>query len=343
MRDLVYVYPKQGMKFVDIPEPEVSKPNEVKIKIEYAAICGSDIHIVNGSFDYQFRGLGFPEGASYSVGHEAAGTVVAVGDEVTVCKVGDKVTFNSVRACGKCHYCRNGQENLCENQATGFGGMRDYALVPEDIVFVLPENVDTKLGCLSEPTSVAMACVDEADIKPGQSVAIIGAGPIGMLALQIARQQGAYPITVFDITDEKLAIAKKLGADYTVNSLKEDAGKTAIFLNNNKCYEKVLECSGSTKVLDMAMEIVAKGGHIVVTSAYPEGAHYDMNLELFFGKCLTMSQTYCSADMFERSVNFLNRIDVDNTITAVYPLDQYEEGFKAHLSGKHVKVVFKVD
>lgn len=343
MKELFYIYPNNGLKCMEVEEPKIVRPNDVKIKIEYAAICGSDLHIIDGSFDYMFEQMGFEKGIPIPLGHEAAGTVVAIGKEVKNCKIGDKVTFNNSTPCGKCHYCRNGMENMCDDLESGYGGMKEYAVVPDKNVYILPEGISTRTGCISEPLSVAMGAIERANIKPGESVAIFGGGPIGMLVLQLAKLSGAYPITLFDITEEKLNFAKKLGADYAINSLDKDACDEALKLTNSIGYHKIIECSGTTKVLDMCMKLLSKSGCLIVASAYSAGAKYSIDFGQFFMRNLSISATYCQSDAFERSVTMLNRIDINNTITAEYPLNEYEEGFKAHKNGKNVKVIFKVN
>ena len=342
MKQINYLYPQQGMSVTEVPEPQIKKPNEVKVKIEYAAICGSDIHILNGAFDYIFKMFGYPEGAPIPLGHEAAGTVVEVGEEVTNVKVGDKVTFNNAQGCGKCHFCRNGMENMCTSQITGFGGMCEYSVIPDSNAYVIPEGITTRQACITEPISIAMGAIDRANIKPGESVAIIGGGPIGMLVLQLVRMQGACPIALFDIVEEKLEIAKKLGADIALDSKAEDSFDKAMAATDGLGYDKVIECSGTTKVLDMAMNLLSKNGHLVIASAYAGGSKMEIDLDSFFMKNLSIAATYCSANQFEHSVKMLNRIDFDNTITAEFPFDEYEKGFEAHKSGKNVKVIFKV-
>lgn len=342
MKQINYLYPQKGMELVEVPEPQITKPNDVKVKIEYAAICGSDLHIVNGAFDYIFQMMGYPEGTPIPLGHEAAGTVVEVGSAVTTCKVGDKVTFNNAHGCGKCHFCRNGMDNMCVSPISGFGGMCEYVIIPDANAYIIPEGITTRQACISEPISIALGTIDRAHIKAGESVAIIGGGPIGMLVLQLAKLQGAYPITLFDITEEKLEIAKKLGADHALDSRAEDAKEKALAATKGIGYDKVIECSGTTKVLDLAFDLLSKNGHLVITSAYAGGSKMEVNLDSFFMKNLSIAASYCSTDAFERSVTLLNRIDFENTITAEFPFDKVNEAFDAHRSGKNVKVIFKV-
>ena len=343
MKQINYVFPKKGLKALDnAQEPMINSPKDVKIKVEYAAICGSDLHIVNGAFDYILEGYGFKPGTDVPLGHELSGVVIETGSAVTSCKVGDKVAINAVIPCGKCHFCRNGLEHMCNNPITGVGGIQEYIVMPEEGVYTLPEGITTRQGCLAEPTHVALGSINKAQIKPGQSVAIIGCGPIGMLVLQLAKLQGAYPIVAFDIIDEKIEKAKELGADFALNSKNLNVLTKAVEITNNLGFDRVIECSGSHHVLDMCISLLTKAGKLVITSAYSNGAKYELDLGTIYVKEISIETSNTAYDAFERATKLLNRIDIDKTITAEYSIDQFEEAFEAHRSGKNVKVVIKV-
>lgn len=286
---------------------------------------------------------GMPKGTPIPLGHESTGVVVEIGNAVTTCKVGDRVTINTVIPCGKCHSCRNGHENLCEAPVAvrGGGAMAEYIVLPDSEVYKLPDNLSSLHCTLTEPLHIAMESIEKANIKPGEAVAIIGGGPIGMLTLQVAKLQGAYPVILFDITDEKLRLAKVLGADEAINSLNEDALSKALSLTNGFGYDKIIECSSSPKVLDLAVDLLGKGGTLVITSVYPAGSKYELDLGKVFSKELTIKASYVAPDTYEKSLRLLNRINCENTITSVIPVDNYLEAFDAHKNGKNIKVVIK--
>lgn len=341
MKQLAYKYPKMGICMQDIPEPEVKKATDVKIKLEYCAICGSDIHITSGAFDYMMEGM--PEGALMPLGHEASGIVVAVGEGCTTVKVGDRVTYNNNKSCGKCHLCRNGLENLCPFPAGVLGGMGEYLVVDETQIYHLPDHISLRQGCLTEPLSIAMRAVQRAEIKPGQSVLIVGGGPIGMLALQLARVSGAYPLALMDVVPKKLEIAKRLGADHVFNSLDQDLMAQLRKSNEGRVYDVVIECSGATVALDTAFHAAAPGGTLVIASVYRGGFKYELDMQTMYDHELTVRSAMLSPGLFYRSVKMLNRINFEETITAEYLLDDYEKAFEAHRSGENVKVVLKID
>lgn len=341
MKQLAYLYPKKGLIMQDIPEPQVSTPTGVKIKLEYCAICGSDLHIACGAFDYMMAGM--PENFPMPLGHEASGIVTAVGDECTTVKVGDRVTYNNNRSCGKCYFCRNGLENLCPFPAGVLGGMGEYIVVDESQIYHLPDNISLRQACLTEPVSIAMRAIQKAEIKPGQSVAIVGGGPIGMLVLQLAKYSGAYPIALMDIVPEKLDKALVLGADYTFQSSSDDIVEQVKQSNERRGYDVVIECSGAIAALDTAYKIAAPGATLVIASVYKGGAKYELDMYTVYNRELTIKAAVLSPGLFDRSVRILHRINFDETITSEYTLDQYEEAFEAHRSGKNVKVILKID
>ena len=340
MKQLGYVYPKMGIRMQELQEPEIKSPTEVKIRIAYCAICGSDIHITNGAFDYMLEGM--PEGMIMPLGHEASGIVVETGEGCTTVKTGDRVTYNNNRPCGKCYYCRNRMENLCRSQTSVLGGMGEYVVVEEDQIYHLPDDVSLREGCLTEPVSIAMRAIQKADIRPGQSVAVIGGGPIGMLVLQLAKHAGAYPLVLLDVVPEKLGMACKLGADHSFDSSAEDVQELARAVNEGRGYDTVIECSGARPGLDTGYKLAGVGGTLVIASVYKGGTFYEIDMNTIYNRELTIKSAVLSPGLFDRSVRVLHRIDFENTVTGIYPLEKYEEAFEAHRSGKHIKILLEM-
>ena len=340
MKQLNYRYPNKGLHLLDVPEPQVVRPTDVKIKVEYCAICGSDVHTASGSFDYMYTGV--PENFCVPLGHEVSGVVTEVGQDCTRVKVGDRVTYNNNRGCGQCYFCRNRMENFCRSTVTTQGGMGEYVVTDESQVYQLPGDISLREGCLTEPTSIAMRAIQRAEIRPGMSVAVFGGGPIGALVLQLARLSGAYPLALMDVVPEKLEFARSLGADAALNSGEQDLDQKARELTNGRGFDVVIECSGALPALDAACNLVAPGGTLVITSAYRGGAKYELDLGSAFYRELTIRSVFLSPGLFDRSVRILERLDLDKIITGEFPLDEYEKAFEAQRSGKHVKVILKV-
>jgi len=196
----------------DVPEPQPG-PDEVKVKIAFCGLCGTDPENMEGRF-----GL-IPREAYEKpqiMGHEASGTIVAAGKNIKNYKVGQRVACDFKGACGACYYCRNKMEHFCINSARASGSFAEYAVYPESAIYTLPDNISLEVGSFLEPVSVAVHAIDIAGIRPGSTVAISGAGPIGLLCLQMALRAGAARVMVSEPVAGKREVAKKLGADVRI-------------------------------------------------------------------------------------------------------------------------------
>jgi threonine dehydrogenase-like Zn-dependent dehydrogenase len=210
------------MVFTDVDDPQITKANELKIKVKVTGICGSEIHAYRGRHPYRV-----PPVVS---GHEFAGEVVEIGSGVTKYSVGDRVTVEPQYGCGECPYCRNGQYNVCKDKVVlgsnkWSGSFGEYVIAPEAAVISLPDNITYEQGALIEPLAVGLHIVRKSKLEIGQTVAIFGAGTIGLSILISAKMAGAQNIIISDIVEYNLQVAKQLGAIYCINSNREDTVK----------------------------------------------------------------------------------------------------------------------
>lgn len=250
------VVANEDVQYLEIPEPEV-KPGYVKIKVHYSGICGSDIPRVlhNGVHFYPIV-----------LGHEFSGDVVEIGEGVTKVKAGDRVSGAPLVPCMKCEDCQKGNYSLCKHYS--FIGSReqgsnaDYVVVPEQNAVPFDASVPYEQGAMFEPSTVALHGLLQNDYQGGQCVAILGGGTIGMFTMQWAKIFGSKKVVVFDISDERLELAKRLGADKVVNTTKEDYMKTAMELTGNKGYGYVFETAGQVPTMHMAFELAANKAHV---------------------------------------------------------------------------------
>lgn len=210
-----------GVKDIRVEEAQLPalEAGMVKVKVAFAGICGSDLHeYVGGAYAFRTQPV---------LGHEFAGVVVEVAEGVTHTKVGDRVAVEPPIPCGKCDNCRRGYSNLCKRgQSYGYtisGGFAEYAVVQEENIHLLPENMSLELGALVEPTAVAVHAVRQSQLKLGDTAAIFGAGPIGLLVLQAVKAAGASEIFVVEVSDERRQKALELGATYVINPIDTDA------------------------------------------------------------------------------------------------------------------------
>lgn len=341
MKALVKFAPGDGnMEIRDIPEPEAGA-GEVKIKVEAAGICGSDLHILHDN-------IGIPMNPPFVLGHEFSGVVVEIGEGVTQCKVGDRVTAeNSRYVCGFCIYCRTGNYNLCSKRlATGYsfdGAFTDFCVVPEERVHILPDNVDFITGAMSDPSACAFHAVQElTGINAGDKVLITGPGPMGLFSLQYARANGGRVIIAGKESDAgRMRVAKELGADLTVNIDSENIGDRLKSYFGSSEVDVALECSGKQGGASLCLELLRKQGKYTQIGIF--GSKINIDLDLLVYKEIravgSFSQKYSAWKEAIRLAS-LGQIKAKPLVTHILPLEQWEEGFARFESGEAIKVIF---
>ena len=250
------VYAKNDIRYDEIDKPEV-KPGKVLIKVKYTGICGSDIPRVNADACHYFPNV---------LGHEFSGIVEAVGEGVTTLQPGDRVAGVPLVPCMKCEDCQKGNYSLCKNYSfigsREFGSFAEYVSVPEKNAVKFDEEVSFEKGALFEPATVALHGLQRVDYKGGKTVAILGGGTIGMLTMQWAKIYGAKKVVVFDLLDERLELAKRLGADEVVNSGKENFMEEVMRITDGQGFDYIYETAGNTITMKMAFKLAANKAQI---------------------------------------------------------------------------------
>ena len=241
----------------DVPEP-VAGPGQVKIEIKAAGICGTDLHIWHDESPYR---------PPVVLGHELSGVIAELGEGVVGLKVGDRVTSETAGVvCGTCVYCRAGHYNLCIDRlgiGSGIdGAFARYCVVRNDIVHVLPEEIDFASGALCEPLSCCVhGVIEQTAVAAGDLVVIHGAGVIGLLSLQVAKAEGCRVVVLgLSADEERLKLARRLGADETVNVEEADVGQIVKGMSGGIGADVVLECSGAEPAASLGLEIIRKRG-----------------------------------------------------------------------------------
>ncbi|GGH36933.1 zinc-dependent alcohol dehydrogenase [Microbacterium album] len=320
---------------VDFPEQPLG-PEDVRIRVAYAAICGSDPHLAEGFF-----GTDVPIG----LGHEISGVVEALGERATRngLRVGDRVAGNFLRFCGTCRACQEGAQQFCEHiQEYNRPGMAETITWHESQVYRLPDDVSLLKGCLLEPTSVAVRIVDKARIRVGDRVAICGGGPIGQLALQVVRRHGATSLTLIEPIAGRRDMALRHGAEFVIDPTAEDQGQRAAEITAGRGYDVVIDASGSPRAVRGLLDLAAKGGTVVYGAMYPEDYEMPLNLsDYLYLKELTLTGVFVSPYAFPRALQLLPHLDVDELTAAVFDLEDAPAAFDAHVSGRHPKVVIR--
>lgn len=336
MKAISYAMP--GVKLIDIPEPQIVNADDVKVRISYASICGSDIHTVKGEADDHFASMPKP----IIMGHEASGIVTEVGKGATAkgLKPGDKVTYYYNTYCGKCYFCRNGQEQFCTNVVCRDTAMTEYMVLSEQQVFKLPDDVDLKKACLIEPVSVCLHGIDMAHIKVGDKVAISGGGGIGLIMLQLAKFSGAAKLTLIEPVTSKHALAKKLGARYAFDPVHQDVTAECMNVTDGLGYDVVIETSGSPRACQPAYDMLSRGGLLEFFALYP-GVKYPLDLFDLWIREARICGVFQSPYMFPRAIEAFKLIDLDDFVDYVFAPEDCEKAFEEQMTGKPVKVIFK--
>lgn len=250
------VVENEKVEYQEIEEPQV-KPGFVKIKVMYSGICGSDVPRV------LYHGVHF---YPIVLGHEFSGDVVEVGEGVTKVKVGDRVSGAPLVPCMKCEDCQKGNFSLCKHYtfigSRENGANADYVVIPEQNAVPFDPSIPYEQGAMFEPSTVALHGLLQNDYQGGQDVAILGGGTIGMFTMQWAKIFGSHKVVVFDISEERLALAKRLGADEVINTTKENYMEEAMAITGGKGYGFVYETAGQVPTMHMAFELAANKSHV---------------------------------------------------------------------------------
>ncbi|MDA1278770.1 MAG: alcohol dehydrogenase catalytic domain-containing protein [Chloroflexi bacterium] len=347
MKAIVY-HDNKDIRLEDIPEP-VPGPNEVKLRITNASICATDIE------EWQFGPLWVQHGSPNALtgrqtplvlGHEISGHVVELGRNVDSVKVGDRVVVNNVITCGTCFWCQKGQQAVCPNMAVaGFmtdGGLQEYMVWPGDHVIVLPESISDVEGPLIEPATVAVHGVRRSGVRPGDNVAVIGCGTVGLLTLQAFKAAGARVIAI-DVREQSLDLALQLGADEVLNSLDEQAAATKLReLTDGIGPDIVVESAGARETPRMAIEWVRRGGTVLLIGIYSAKPEIDFN-SVVGPEVTVLGSVATSPGDMEATVRLMaqGKINVKPLISKVVPLSRaIEDGFNRMLDPN--KDVFRI-
>jgi threonine dehydrogenase-like Zn-dependent dehydrogenase len=327
---------KRGrVEVLDLPERELG-PEDVKIRVAYCGICGVDPRMVEGQFDRT---------PPFGLGHEVSGTIVAVGPKATRrgLRVGDRVAGNFIKYCGSCYYCLNGQEQFCENG--GFNcepGMAEYVVWHECQVWKVPDEIPLEQACLLEPLSVVVRIADKSNMKVGQRVAIFGAGPIGLLAVQVMKMFGATALTLIEPVANRRALGESFGAEYVLDPSAVDVPERAKAITEGRGFDLVVEASGAPEAAVSSYEIAAPGATVLYISGYPEGYEMPVPLTVVFGpKELMFTGVFRSPYAFPRAIQLLPKMDLEPLTKNIFPLHQAEEAFAAHVRRTYPVILIK--
>jgi L-iditol 2-dehydrogenase len=337
MKAAVY-YGKHDVRVTEVPVPEPG-PFDVRIKIAYCGVCGTDLHIFNGD------GGAAPVPAGTILGHEFSGVVDAVGSEVQGFQPGDRVCADPNDWCGQCLFCKNGQAHFCtamKGYGTTYpGGFAQYVCVPEKQVYLLPDALGFQAASQSETLSCCVNGIDLCRIKAGSNVLILGAGPIGLMMLQMARSCGAGNIIISELVAEKRALALKLGADLAVDPMAEDL--KAVLRDQFDNTDRVIEAAGTVATHRQAIELAGKACTVMLFGLVPPETEIALKPFEVFNRELTITSSFINPYTFTRAIRMLanRRVVMDDIISDIVPLDRIGEVFTDPAYRKRSKVLIQ--
>lgn len=338
-------------KHFEIQECSVPKPkeHEILMKVEYVGMCGSDIH------GFECGPFIPPKDANQKIGlgHEVAGEVVGVGTKVTKFKIGDKVLIEPGVPDDTCEYCRTGRYNICPGvdfmatQPNYKGALSKYMVHPEEWTYHLPEGMTTLEGALVEPAAVGMHAAIQGGAKPGKSIVILGGGTIGLMTLQACISLGATDITVVDVIEKRLQLAKKLGAKRVINGKEQDAVAVlrAPELYGDRGVQLVFEAAGAVFTAQQAIQLVGRGGKIMMVGTQSQPVLIDF---LKINREVTIQTAFRYCNNFPQTIEAIasGKFNVKEMVTNIYEYEEVQKAFEEAIDPvkktEMIKAVVKV-
>ncbi|KAM0485226.1 hypothetical protein ACHAPX_001210 [Trichoderma viride] len=343
--NLSFVLNKPGdVTFEERPKPTIADPNDVLVAVNYTGICGSDVHYwVHGAIgDFVVKD-------PMVLGHESAGTIVEVGSAVKHLKAGDRVALEPGYPCRRCTFCRAGKYNLCPDMVFAatppyHGTLTGLWAAPADFCYKLPENVSLQEGALIEPLAVAVHIVKQAQILPGQSVVVMGAGPVGLLCAAVAKSYGASKVVSVDIVQSKLDFAKSFCSTHTYVSQRispeENAKAIKELADLPIGADAVIDASGAEPSIQAGVNVVRVGGTYVQGGMGKPDITFPILAMCIKEVTVRGSFRYGAGD-YELAIELVRsgRVDVKKLISSVVGFKQAEEAFQKVKTGQVIKIL----
>ncbi|MEN2974563.1 MAG: zinc-dependent alcohol dehydrogenase family protein [Candidatus Caldarchaeales archaeon] len=318
-----------GPERIELREVEEPKPyhDEVVVKVAYCGVCMTDVHIYFGSFPVKFPVI---------LGHECSGIVDGIGDQVTQVNIGDRVAINPIIYCNRCRYCLSGRTNLCENsvvlggagEVVINGAYAQYVKIPERNVLKYNEKTSLKHAAFTEPLACAIHGIELVRIDPGDVVIVVGAGPMGLLLTQLSNLCGSSQTIVLDLIDERLEIARRVGASEVVNPSAYNPLEAIKKVTGGKFADVIIDTTGSANVFQDLFKYARKGGRVLLFGVPPKNALASTPLfDIYFRELRVVGSYALSGDSFVKAHSLIqqNRLNLDSIISEIYPLEKLVE------------------
>ena len=338
-------YGKKDVRVEDVPEPLAPGPGEVKIKVHQTGICGSDLH------EYDVGPIFIPteerhpltgKKAPLILGHEFSGEVVEIGEGVETVNVGDRVAPDAAQHCGECYMCKVNRYSLCEKLAfTGLmadGAFAEYVNVPAYTCFKLLPELSNEAGALVEPIAVGIHAIRQGKVLEGDTVAVVGAGTIGLVTIQAARAAGAKKVFSIEIAKDRKKFAKELGA-IVLDPKETEVAAEIQAQTDGQGVDVAIECIGKAETVNTCIQCTKRGGKTVVVGIFEKPGEVNYNDLVFQEKEVVGSLAYCGE--FDTAIALLadGRIKAEPLITGKIKLDEIiEKGFEELLTNRESNI-----
>ncbi|MEM9105156.1 MAG: L-threonine 3-dehydrogenase [Pseudomonadota bacterium] len=320
---------------VDVPEPG---PGEVRVRVEHASICGTDLHIYNWD-DWAASTVPVP----LTIGHEFVGQIEKLGAGSNGFKIGERVSAEGHIVCGHCRNCRAGREHLCrDTKGIGVnrtGAFADYIVIPEHNVYPIPDDIPDEYASVLDPLGNAVHTALSFDLV-GEDVLITGAGPIGLMAAAVSRHVGARHVVITDINEKRLELAESMGATRAVVAGREDLDDVMADLGMKEGFDVGLEMSGSAAALQDMIENLNNGGRVALLGIFHGPVNIDLNKAIFKGLQFKGIYGREMFDTWHKALAMLESgLDISPILTHRFSFEDFEKGFEVLNKGQASKVI----
>ena len=336
MKSIWWTGPDKIELLSDVPVPEV-KPGFIKIKLAYAAICATDIHMVSmGAMNAVMA-----EGGQ-GLGHECSGYVEELGEatEKSGLKIGDKVVIYPGGSCGQCENCRNGIPQYCREKG-GLHAFSEYSVVRATGVYKIPDDADMQRYALVEPAVCVIRAMDLSPIKHGQTVMVSGVGGIGSILLDMVIHSGASKITVSDPVPQKRENAVSMGALHTIDPINEDLIARGLEITDGKGFDHIFEVSGVPAAAPPCIDLLAKCGTVTYFAVFPPTYEMPLNLHTLYMKEGRVQTVFTNPDIMHRAINLMPRLQTEKIIGKVFDLADGMDAIEMFHKSIYPKILIK--
>lgn len=336
MKAVVYLGPGQ-LSYEEVETPQAG-PGELLVRTRAALTCGTDVKTYRRGHHLMEPPMLF--------GHEFAGDVAQLGDGVNGFVEGMRVVAANSAPCNSCFFCQHGSHNLCEKILFNWGAFAEYVRVPDRIVqtnvYEVPSELDYEEAALLEPLACVVLGNEAASISPGDTVVIAGGGgPIGLMHLQLAGHSGAAKVMVLDLNDSRLELARRLGATHTINPTRDDPVAAIMDLTEGRGADVVIETSGVPDVWQMSMELVRKGGTVVMFGGCPSGSRVSIDTDrIHYGELTVKGVFHHTPRTVAKALHLLSDqvVDAGSLITGRVPLSDTQMALEKVMAGEAIKM-----